>query len=104
VDSMEKYIMKALHKEVFATLPEDRHHDSALRARISDMEFVSAVNLDIPAGAVQDTVLQVLVFLLILPPTFLSHSSGLVLTSCSWRCRSCCASTNTSHRKTNSCV
>ncbi len=32
--------MKALHKEVFATLPEDKHHDAALSARISAMSFI----------------------------------------------------------------
>jgi hypothetical protein len=59
IDSMEKYIMKALHKDVFATLPDDRHHDAALRARISSLSFITAANLDIPEAAFQETVVQV---------------------------------------------
>ena len=71
IDSIEKYIMKALHKDVFATLPDDRHHDAALRARISSLSFVTAANLDIPEAAFQETVAQVGCMsdvLLLLPP------------------------------------
>jgi hypothetical protein len=57
--------MKALHKDVFATLHLDRHHDDALRARISSMSFLTADNLDIPAAAVQATVLEVVAVLVL---------------------------------------
>jgi len=43
-------IMRALHPLVFKSTPEEKAEDDALFQRCAQLQFLSAENLDVPAG------------------------------------------------------